>query len=74
MELVHGAIGAEASYDLKMEAGLLKLSVSYKGNEAGASASVSLEPGLFLDKLKALIPGQIDDAVIELLKSALKAL
>lgn len=74
MDLVKGDIGPEAHYDLKMENGLLKLAVDYKGAEVGAGASVSIEPGLFLDKLKGLIPGQIDDAVIELLKNALKAL
>ena len=74
MDIVQGQVGPEASYDLKMEGGQLKLSANYKGVQAGASASISVEPGLFLDKLKALIPGQLDDALIELVKGALKAL
>ncbi len=74
MDLAQGQIGSEASYDVKLTNGKLVLTASYAGLEAGASVSVSVEPGLFLDKLKAVIPGQIDDAVIELLKNALKAL
>lgn len=73
MDLVKGALGSEANFDLKMEAGQLILTVSYKGSEASASLSAGVEPGLFLDKLKALIPGQVDDAVIEIIKMALKA-
>lgn len=71
-ELVQEQLGPEAKLDLKLEGGKLILSVVYEGKEAGASMGVSLEPGLFLDKLKGLIPGQIDDAVIELIKAALK--
>jgi hypothetical protein len=71
-ELVAGPIGAEAKYSLAMEDGKLALSVVYDGVEADAELKVKLEVGLFIDKLKDLIPGKIDDAIFELLKGALK--
>lgn len=47
------------------------LVVSYGGK--GASAQVNIDMGYLLDKLAEAIPGQIDDAVIAVLKSAIKA-
>lgn len=62
----------EATLDLDFKEGKLRLSVSYDGKGADAGLFVDLEPDYFLDKLKAVIPGQIDDAIIEMLKGALK--
>jgi len=62
----------EASLDLDFKEGKLRLSVSYDGKGADAGLFVDLDPDYFLDKLKAVIPGQIDDAIIEMLKGALK--
>lgn len=58
--------------DLKLEFvdKKLKLSSVYDGNGIDGGAFVSLEPGVFLDKLKAAIPGPYDDAIIEALKAA----
>jgi len=46
------------------------LVIVYHG--AGGKVEVSVETDYFLDKLKDVIPGKIDDTVIELLKGALK--
>lgn len=62
----------EATLDLDFKEGKLRLSVSYDGKGADAGLFVDLDPDYFLDKLKAVIPGQIDDAIIEMLKGALK--
>ena len=62
----------EASLDLDFKEGKLRLSVSYDGKGADAGLFVDLDPDYFLDKLKDVIPGQIDDAIIEMLKGALK--
>lgn len=62
----------EATLDVDFKEGKLRLSVSYDGKGADAGLFVDLDPEYFLDKLKAAIPGSIDDAVIELLKNALK--
>lgn len=69
-ELLKGDAGP-VSYDLELIEGKLKISVGsmkLEGVEAGLSVSVDVSH--FLDKLKAVIPGQIDDAVIEALKLA----
>ena len=46
------------------------LVITYQGK--GGSVSVKVEGEYFLDKLAEAIPGQIDDAVIDIIKSALK--
>ena len=70
-DLVAGPIGAEASYDVKLEGGKLVIAVKYDGAETDADLKVALDAGLFMDKLAALIPGTIDDAVIAVIKGAL---
>jgi hypothetical protein len=62
----------EATLDVDFKEGKLRLSVSYDGKGADAGLFVDIDPDYFLDKLKAVIPGQIDDAIIEMLKGALK--
>lgn len=62
----------EAALDVDFKDGKLRLSVSYDGKGADAGIYVDLEPEYFLDKLAAAIPGKLDDAVIEMLKGALK--
>lgn len=64
----------EISADVKFEAGKIVLSSKYDGKGADAEVKVSVEAGYFIDKLKEAIPGQIDDAVLELLKGALSKL
>lgn len=62
----------EAALDVDFVDGKLRLSVSYDGKGADAGLYVDVEPDYFLDKLKAVIPGSIDDAIIDMLKGALK--
>lgn len=69
-EIVKGDAGP-VSYDLELIEGKIKVSVGsakLEGVEIGLS--VSVDAGHFLDKLKVLIPGSIDDAVIDALKAA----
>lgn len=63
----------EANLSVKIEEGKVKLSIKYDGVQADAELSVTLEVDQYLDMLKAAIPGSVDDAIIELLKSAMKA-
>jgi hypothetical protein len=67
------AIGKEGKADLKLENGKLFLSAGYDGVQVDANLVVGIEIDLFIDKLKEKIPGKIDDAVLDLLKVALKA-
>ncbi len=69
-ELVKGDVGPVA-YDLELVEGKIKISVgSAKLEGVNVALEVSVDASLFLDKLKGIIPGQIDDAVIEVLKAA----
>lgn len=45
--------------------------ITYGGK--GATAQVNVDLGYLLDKLAEAIPGQIDDAVIGVIKAAVKA-
>lgn len=56
--------------DIKFEEGKLKLVYAGKGG----GGMVYAEIDYFMDKLKDAIPGEIDDAIIELLKGAMKAI
>lgn len=67
------AIGAEGSLDLKLEGGKLVIVGKHVHASGEIDLSISEDAGYFLDKLAALIPGQIDDAVIAIIKAALKA-
>lgn len=65
-------IGTEGAAQLKLAGGKLYLVGKYDGKQMDAELSVGIEVDLFIDQLKEKIPGKIDDAVLELLKSALK--
>ena len=71
MELGHIAVGAEGVLDLKLEGGAVVLSVGYKGADADASLSVALKPQAFVEKLKSLIPGTIDDVIFDIILAQL---
>lgn len=58
---------------LKAESGKVKLVVSHGMDGVDSCLSVAIDSDHFLDKLAKAIPGQVDDAVISMLKAALKA-
>lgn len=62
----------EAKFDVKLEDGKVKLSVSYDGKGADASFVVALEPEYFVEKVTAAIPGQIDDQIAAAFLALLK--
>jgi hypothetical protein len=67
------ALGPEGNMDLKLEAGKLVIEIKHVHASGEVSLVAKEDAGYFLDKLAALIPGQIDDAVIAVIKAALKA-
>lgn len=71
MELANVQKG-EANLSLKIEEGKVVLVIAYDGEQADASLNVTMEADKYLDMLAEAIPGQLDDAVIELLKGAMK--
>lgn len=71
-DLAQGPIGTVGSYDVEFKEGKLTAKVSAKveaGVEGGAF--ISLDASLILDALAKAIPGQIDDALLGILKGAL---
>jgi len=67
-------LSKESKVEVKLAAGKLYLVAKYDGADTDAEVSVGIEVDLLLNKLKEKIPGQIDDAVIEVLKAALKVI
>lgn len=52
------------------EKNCLKLTFGYDGKGVNAGVYVDIESDYFLDKLAKAIPGEVDDAVIGMLKAA----
>lgn len=73
MDLASGQVGSEGAYELKFEDGKAVLKVTHAHASGKVSLIVEEDAIYFMDKLKDAIPGKIDDAVIELLKGAVKA-
>lgn len=53
----------EVKFEVKLEEGKVKLSVSYDGKGADSEIIVKLEPEYFVEKLTAAIPGKVDDQI-----------
>lgn len=68
------ALGPEGQLALKLEDGKLVIEVKHVHASGEVSVVAKEDAGYFMDKLAALIPGQLDDAIIALIKGALKAL
>lgn len=69
-ELIESKLGP-AELKLELVEGQIKLSIKYDGPGIDGEVACLVEPVFFLDKLKGIIPGQIDDAIIDGLKAAL---
>ncbi len=72
-DIVDGKLGEVGAYDLEFKGGKLvaKISAGKAGISGGAFIEIDAE--IVLDALAAAIPGTIDDAVLGLVKAALKA-
>lgn len=72
MDLLQKDLG-EGELSIKLEGGNIVLSASHSAKGSKVSLSVAVLPDYFLDKLAEIIPGQIDDSIILMLKAALKS-
>ena len=72
-DLAQGPLGQVGKYDVKFDSGFLVVSAS-ANIPPGESfdASLSVDSDKVLDAIAAAIPGKVDDAVIALIKLALK--
>lgn len=73
MDLGQKDLGGDGSLDLKLVGGDLVLVVSHASKGADANLQVKVRSDYFIDKLAAVIPGAVDDAILQVLKAALKS-
>lgn len=74
MDLVNVPVGAESKVKVFVAGGKLGLSAVMDTKGVDASVSLSADAEYFIDELAKLIPGVIDDAVLAIVKQALKQL
>jgi hypothetical protein len=68
MDVIEKDLGA-AKLDVKLENKQLIIEVTYAIDAVGASAKVTVDAHLLLQKIKDLIPGNIDNVVIDILET-----
>lgn len=74
MDILVKDVGPEAKVKVVVSGGKLSLVALLDTKGVDANVSVSVDSDYFLDELAKKIPGQVDDAVINILKIALKSL
>lgn len=72
MELLKKQLGAEGEALLLIEGGKLSLVAKYDSKGLDGEIKLSVDSDYFVDQLAAKIPGQLDDAILAVLKAALK--
>ena len=72
-EILDKKLGSVGSFELDLVDGNLEFKLNADVTGVSASILLKIDSGELLDKLAAVIPGQFDDAVIGMLKAALKA-
>lgn len=72
-ELIGGAIGEKAKYNVEFKGGSLVAKFDYLENFVKGGIHIEFPADVILDAIAKAIPGQIDDAIIELIKKSLKA-
>lgn len=70
-EIAEGSIGSVGKYDLEFKGGQLVLMVDANLGLGSAGIKLSLDAGKVIEAIEKAIPGQMDDAILELLKGAL---
>ncbi len=71
MEIVDQKIGSEGEVKVELIDKKLKVTVTYVGTDATGEVSLAINAKAFLDKLKAVIPGSLDDYIIDAAEAAL---
>lgn len=71
-EIAGGKLGDKGLYKLEFKEGKLCVEVTYDHAIVDAGIVVKLDAESVIEAIKKAIPGQIDDAVLDLLKLALK--
>lgn len=69
-DLVSGKLNDKLGYALSFENGNLIIKGKFDGPGVDVDLAIMAEPSLFLDQLKKVIPGTVDDAIIDAIKGA----
>lgn len=78
-DIIDGPIGNIGSYDVEFKGGYLvgKVAINTKALgdvvEIESAVAIKLAADAVIDAIKKAIPGEIDDAILEVVKAALKA-
>lgn len=72
-DLAEGKIGSVGAYDLEFKGGKLTFKLSAGASGLSAMVGIEADADVVLDALAKAIPGHVDDALLGLMKSALKA-
>jgi hypothetical protein len=70
-DILDEKVGSEGELHVSLVDKKLVITLTHDSKGAEAKISVALKPEYFLAKVKAAIPGPIDDTVIDLLAAAL---
>lgn len=65
------AIGSEGKLDIKLEGGKVILTITHEHASGSLSLIASEDAKYFLEKLKPMIPGTIDDYLINIVEASL---
>lgn len=74
MEIITKELSPESKMKVELKGGKVILSADFASGGLDAQLSASLDTDYFMDELAKAIPGQIDDAIIAVMKAALKSL
>lgn len=74
MDLLEKQLSPESKVKIEVLQGEILFTSDLDTEGVDAALRVAIDADYFLDELAKKIPGQIDDAVIQLMKQALKAL
>ncbi len=71
-DIVEGQIGSMGKYDVEFKAGKLVAKADASFSVGLAKIEISIDSDAIIDALAAAIPGKVDDAILNVVKSALK--
>lgn len=72
MEIINTKIGTVGSADLAFVQGSLQLTINIQDGALTGSVGAKVDSDVILDAIAKAIPGSVDDAVIAVIKTALK--
>lgn len=71
MDVVNQPIGAEGNLSVKLEGGKLVVAITHVHASGEVTIVAKEDAKYFLEKLKVVIPGKIDDYLIDIAAAAL---